>query len=177
MNVLFNKLAFVFGNVVPKRFTANKCGHKTSLVGTLYDGDERTVIKIPQNENGNPDYCIECYGKMSIRCAWCGCPIMTGSPVTLYEPTEQFVELPESIPYEKDGKRALVGCMRWNCTDFSGDIHGMWVAPGKVLQATSPLELCAASFGEEKKSVLIVEDTHTSLQPVVLHRVPFFRNS
>jgi len=33
-----------------------------------------------------PPYCLDCYAKTAIRCAWCGGTIVPDGPITLYSP-------------------------------------------------------------------------------------------
>jgi len=70
----------------PVPYTASGCGHKTKRAGDINVFDHTVTIQMPLNEDKGLDWCLECIGKMAIRCAWCGEPILIGHPVTLYSP-------------------------------------------------------------------------------------------
>lgn len=115
-----------------KVHTANICGHKTHKKGFVHDGESTSVMEMPLAKNGHPDYCLECIGKMGIRCAWCGEPITIGSPVTLYTPKKEFKVPDYAVRYGNGEEQALVGCLRWDCADTGADLCGYWVPPGVV---------------------------------------------
>src|SRR6056297_2996220 len=69
-------------------YTAVNCGHTTQKSGVVYIFGRKCFGKIPKNEDGTVDYCLDCLANMSIRCAWCGKPILIGDPVTLYTPKD-----------------------------------------------------------------------------------------
>ncbi len=51
-----------------KTYTANVCSHKTKQQDIMQHGDGRnTIMEMPLADNGNPDYCVECIGKL--KCA------------------------------------------------------------------------------------------------------------
>lgn len=132
----------------PKEVTATLCGHRTKLAGEVTAFGESTTVTIPLNEDGSANYCLDCIGKMTIRCAWCVNPIFIGDPITLYTPRSQkdfsrayatrqqlpFVfdsDLGFKIPahavvYQRKPLQ-LVGCMRWECADSAADRAGFWV--------------------------------------------------
>ncbi len=127
-----------------KTYTANICGHHTKKTGCITPFSETLTMSMPLEENGNPDYCLECIAKMSIHCAWCEAPIDIGDPVTLYTPQEHFL-LPEHAVRYHDDPRHFVGCLRWDCADGGIDRAGFWMPPGKVHRVPSPLEMVLTS--------------------------------
>ena len=122
-----------------RTYLANMCGEKTKKTGEILSCGESLIISLPLSRNGNPDYCLSCVAKMSIKCAWCGNLIHIGDPVTLYLPQESF-KIPEyAVRYDKD-ERCLVGCLGFECTTTGADRQGFWVPPGKVKRVASPIE-------------------------------------
>ena len=112
-----------------RSYTANKCGHETKSRGLVIAGNRTNIMEMDLEENGNPDYCLDCISKMSIQCAWCGEPITIGNPVTLYTPVKTY-EIPEyALLYTEEGSKALVGCLGWDCAETGGDRAGFWL-PG-----------------------------------------------
>lgn len=136
-----------------KTYTANVCGHRTKKTGRFVSYGEGCITSMPLSENGNPDYCIDCIGKMSIKCAWCEGSIHIGDPVTLYAPQESFKVPEHAVRYHNDPK-CLVGCLRWNCAETGGDRAGFWVPPGKVARVPSPIEMLMAG-GSEGNAVVV----------------------
>jgi hypothetical protein len=120
---------------------ANICGHKTSKKGFMYDGTSTSIMEMPLAENGHPDYCLDCIGKMGIRCAWCGEPITIGEPVTLDFPHKEFRVPDYAVKYGEGEEQALVGCLRWDCADTLTMMCGQWMPPGVVKRVPSPLEI------------------------------------
>lgn len=146
------KLWAIISRSFRRTYTANQCGHRTKLEGPMSDGESVSLMKMPLAENGRPDYCIECIGKMSIKCAWCGHPIAIGDLITLYIPKKDY-EVPNyAVRYSEGEADALVGCSRMNCADGC-DLCGRWMPPGEVKRIPSPLELCLAAGG-----AVIVDD-------------------
>lgn len=92
-----------------------------------------------------PDYCHECLAKMSVKCAWCGKPILVDDPITLYTPRKKDFKVPEyAVVYRKDPLQ-LVGCLRFSCADSGIDRSGFWIKPGRVYRVASPMEMALAS--------------------------------
>lgn len=126
------------------------CGHKTRRRGniTAY-GQSCTVKKMPRNESGRFDFCLDCLAGMAIQCAWCGQAIFIGDPVTLYTPVEEFEVPDHAVVYSKDPLR-LVGCLGWHCAITGGDRAGFLypdieTGEGYVHRVPSPLELMLSS--------------------------------
>lgn len=60
-----------------------------------------------------------------IRCARCGFPIGPGDPVALYEDDGRFK--PErKTAVERDGRRRVIGCLRWDCCPSGAFFVGNW---------------------------------------------------
>lgn len=146
--------------------TANICGHKTHKKGPMYDGKATSVMEMPLAKNGHPDWCLECIGRMSIRCAWCGEPIVIGDPITLGIPIDEFKVPDYAVKYREGEEQALVGCLRWDCADTCAELAGYWWPPGAVRRVTSPLEAC---LGTGK--MVMVGDTRNYPASVSLHDV------
>lgn len=136
------KLRYWLCKFFGRNYKATVCGHKTKLIGKgkVFGQEYISVRKIPF------EYCCGCLEKMAIRCAWCGNPILTGDPVTLYTPLKDFVIPDYAIVYKEDPLQ-LVGCLGWKCADTGADRTGFWVVPGKVRRVPSPMELVVATEG------------------------------
>lgn len=148
-------LAFTYP--IRRTYTANTCGHRTKKTGRIRAHGERIVMSIPLAKNGNPNYCLECIRKMSIRCAWCTHPIHVGDPVTLYLPQDSF-EVPTHAVRYHENKDHFVGCLRWGCAHSGIDRQGFWVPPGKVERVPSPLEVMLSANNDHECSAVIVND-------------------
>ncbi len=117
-------------------FIANKCGHKTKIIGEIHYFNHTSIMEMELSKNGKPDYCLLCIAKMTIQCAWCGNPITIGSPITLFIPKKDF-EIPNhTIAYQKDSLKKLVGCVHGNCIELPDDIQGYWMPPGKIIPSS-----------------------------------------
>ncbi len=140
-------------------YTANKCGHKTKLVGPIKDGDGQTIMTMPLAANGSPDYCLDCIGDMSIQCAWCENTITIGSPVTLYTPKDSYQVPDHAVPYTEGGSKALVGCLGWGCAVGGADRAGFWLpgedGKGHVHRVPTALEILMSN---QDAKALIVND-------------------
>lgn len=123
--ILGNLFQWIYKRRTP-RYIATKCGHPTKQRGTVSAFEHTITTQMPQNEYGSVDYCLECIGKMAIKCAWCGNPIFIGDPVTLYTPQGDF-KIPEYAVINNEKPLQLVGCLRWNCADTGADRAGSWL--------------------------------------------------
>ncbi|MBP9763344.1 MAG: hypothetical protein KBD10_01190 [Candidatus Pacebacteria bacterium] len=101
-------------------------------------------MKMPLMENGTPEHCLECIGKMEINCAWCSEPILIGDPITLHKSKDPSKMPGNAVRYDKDPD-FFVGCLRWDCADTGGDRCGFWMPPGKVHRVPSPIEVAISS--------------------------------
>lgn len=110
------------------------CGHKTKLIRKIEVFGEQCVW---EQSRKKLEYCCECFAGMTIRCAWCGKPILIGDSVTLYFPKPEFVIPEYAVRYKE---KQVVGCLRWDCGDSGIDRAGFWVLPGKVERVFSPTE-------------------------------------
>lgn len=148
-------------------YTANKCGHKTKRKGFMKDGDHTTIMTMPLAENGSPDYCLDCIGKMTIQCAWCENRINIGSPITLYTPKDSYEVPDHAVPYTEGGSKALVGCLGWECAETGGDRAGFWLpgddGRGRVQRVPTAFETL---IGNPDASMLLVNDTHDIAEAV-----------
>jgi len=165
--------------LLKKKYIATKCGHKTCSKGTVNTPYGKYKTKMPVI-NDKVEYCLDCIGKMTICCAWCGGPIFIGDPITLYSPTKRPKHLlKKGVITKSDAERnnnqfkaggvvydektmSLVGCLRMNCADTGADRAGFWVPSddkireGTVHRIMSPIEQCMAT-GKQ----VIVDDLKT----------------
>lgn len=155
---MFYKILYrlrVFGLILSypfrKTYVANLCGHRTKLTGQLCSHGHNHTMSMPLAENGQPEHCLDCIGKMSIKCAWCENTIDIGDPVTLYVQNESFVIPQHAVRYGEDPIR-LVGCLGWECAQSGADRQGFWMPPGIVERVPSPIELLL--FGEKASEVI-----------------------
>lgn len=168
------------GSLSPLRYTAAKCGHRTKRSGSVSAFGCTITTKMPMNKNGSVDYCLDCIGKMAIRCAWCGDPIFIGNPITLYSPgpragffsskessevqrareQDDFV-VPDGAAVYRENPLTLVGCLGWNCADTGADRAGFWLpgenGKGRVHRVQTAYE---AILRAGEPSMMIVGDTH-----------------
>lgn len=134
-------LLLVVGGPFQKKHIANVCGHETHKKGFMCYGKSTIIWELPFAENGHPDYCLKCVEKMSIQCAWCGEPIITGSPITSYRPKKEFRVPDYAVKYDNGDNQDFVGCFRVECVDPSLDLAGYWMPPGVTKRVTPPYEL------------------------------------
>lgn len=132
-----------------KRYTAKKCGHRTRRSGRYAAFGEYRSRRFPLNDSGTMDWCLECMGKMTIRCGWCGDPIFVCDPITLYVPKDP-TKMPEyAVRYEENGHVHVVGCLGWGCADSGADRKGFWMpgedGKGRVARVPSPIEIMFAT--------------------------------
>jgi len=174
MNVLFvlSLAGHAIVQLLRKTYKANVCGHQTKKKGMmkLPDG-EKNIMSMPLANNGNPDYCLDCIGRMTIQCAWCNNRIAIGDPVTLYMPKKDFAVPEHAVHYSEDGHDFLVGCLGWNCAESGADLGGRWMPPGVVQRVPSPIELCLHGLDGKGPNVVLVGDTHNYPASVSLRRV------
>lgn len=166
------------GSLSPLRYKAVKCGHRTKRGGPVSAFGRTITTKMPKNDDGSVDYCLDCIGKMAIRCAWCGDPIFIGDPITLYspgpragffsseEPSEAqkvreqdgFV-VPDGAVVYRENPLTLIGCLGWNCADTGADRAGFWFpgenGKGRVHRVQTAYE---AILGAKEPSMMIVGD-------------------
>jgi hypothetical protein len=166
-SVLFAlEMVWVFlTTIFRKTHTANICGHKTKRMGFVKGHERDSILTMPLAENGRPDYCLDCIGKMAIKCAWCSCPISIGEPVTLYTPRDTFEVPDHAVPYTEGGSNALVGCLRWGCAMGGADRAGFWLpgedGKGRVRRVPTAIEIL---MGNPDAKALIVHNTHDAVE-------------
>lgn len=167
MSIKYKLLAAWITATAPLRrtHTANVCGHKTKRYGFMQCLGETSVMRMPLQDNGQPDYCLDCVGKMGIRCTWCGGLITIGSPVTLLVPLKSFAVPEYAVRHIENGVTSFVGCLSSRCADVF-DICGYWVPPGKVMRVPSPIELCLGTG-----DVVLVGDVSNYPASVSVHQI------
>ncbi len=114
------------GRLSLRRYTATKCGHRTKRTGIVSAFGRTITTKMPINKNGSVDYCLDCIGKMAIKCAWCGNPIFIGTAVTIGLPVNDFKVPKYAVAYKKNPPQ-FVGCFSWNCADVGAGQAGFWM--------------------------------------------------
>lgn len=168
MRVLFVLQAVMVTVSIPfqKIYIANICRHKTRKKGFMHNGKSTSIMEMPLASNGHPDYCLECIGKMSIRCAWCSEPIVIGEPITLEFPHEEFRVPDYAVKHGEGKEQTLVGCLRWDCADTLVTMCGQWMPPGIVKRVPSPLGIAL-----QTGSAMMVDDALNYPASVSLHDV------
>ncbi|MCK4918671.1 MAG: hypothetical protein KAS02_02720 [Candidatus Pacebacteria bacterium] len=137
-----------------------KCGHKTKIKGKITAFGQTTITKMPVNKDGSVDYCLDCIGKMAIRCAWCKEPIFIGDIITLYSPRDKDkFTLPENAVIYNEERMSVVGCGRTTCADTGADYAGSWIpdenGKGKVHRRPTMIEQSMANLTEGGNGVII----------------------
>lgn len=175
-SVLFvlEKIWVFLSSIFRTTYTANKCGHKTKRKGFMNYGEHTAIMTMPLAENGNPDYCLDCIGNMTIQCAWCDNRITIGSPVTLYIPKDSYKVPDYAVPYTEGGSKALVGCLRWECAETGGDRAGFWMpgedGKGRVQRVPTAFEML---MGNPEASMVLVQNTHDiteAVNPTIINK-------
>ena len=110
--------------LIDKQLTAKYCGHKTDRYGKIEAYGSSVKTEMPLRDGG-VDYCLDCIGKMAIRCTWCGETIFIGDPITLYSTSTQGFQPPEYAIRYKDNQ--FVGCLGWDCAETGADRAGFWL--------------------------------------------------
>jgi len=147
---LWWRVSLFLHNFLSVKYTASVCGHKTKLMEEVdIFGEKNRVTLVPLKKKGKLEYCIKCLSEMTIRCAWCGKPIIIGDPITLYAPEKKDFQIPNGVVVYKKNPLQLVGCLRRECSEGGIDRAGFWVAPGVVYRVLSPLEMIFASGSED----------------------------
>lgn len=141
------------------RYTATKCGHRTKQNGSVSAFGRTITTEMPKNENGSVDYCLDCIGKMAIRCAWCGEPIFIGDPVTLYSPPMKEFQIPQYAVIYSEVPLRFIGCLGWDCADTGADRSGFWLPDenGKGFVYRVPT-IYEKIFETKGPSVMIIDD-------------------
>ncbi len=133
------------------KYVAVACHHPTKQEGDVRAFGQCTTTHMPLNKDGTVQWCLECLGKMAVKCAWCEQVIFIGDPITLYTPAKADFKLPADATLYKQEPLQVVGCLRMSCADTGADCAGFWVpgddGKGCVHRVVSPLEL-AMSSGE-----------------------------
>ena len=131
-----------------KRYTATKCGHRTTNSGDVTAFEQTIQVKMPVVDK-DVEYCLECISGMTIQCAWCKLPIFIADPVTLYTPSKATFKKPDHAVVYRKHPLQLVGCLRWDCAQTGGDRSGFWLpgedGHGAVTKVMSPIEQVMAT--------------------------------
>lgn len=113
---------------VNRKIPATKCGHRTYMSGSVMVFGKHVAFRLPVKD-GQTDYCLRCIGKMSIRCAWHGEPIVIGDAVTLRQPIAGRT-LVDTGGCKSDEAGRYLGCLKCGCLRSDG--KGLWVLPGRA---------------------------------------------
>lgn len=104
-----------------------QCGHQTKIRDTVTAFGKTEFLNL-LFQKGKIPHCHKCLEKMVIQCAWCGGPIWTGAPITLYSKTSRAKLTPHTVVHEKD---QVAGCI--SCAELGGvDTCGHWMPPGQI---------------------------------------------
>jgi len=103
---------------------------------------------MPLNEKSSVDYCLDCFGKMAIRCARCGGLIFIGDPITFFTPRKNRVP-GYAVIYGQDPLQ-LISCLR--CIEIG--VAGFWLPDesgkrGKVWEIQTAPEMPASEVLSE----------------------------
>lgn len=160
-----------------REYHATMCGHQTPCQGHVHAHGGSTFTKMPITGKKTVDYCLDCLGKMAIRCAWCDRPIFIGDPVTLYTPTEGFTVPEHAVVYQTDPLQ-LVGCLDWDCAFTGADRAGFWYPDpenkgvGHVHRVPTAYELLMQGDGNHALIVGDVSDISEALDPTLVSLEP-----
>lgn len=131
MNIkqLLGPLVVPLINLFRPTLVARICSHETKKEGIVYVGKKALSLSLAVDENGYTPYCLDCLGRMSIRCAVCGDLIQVGEPVAVYD-RNSFVSLPSHAVSYKYDERYVIGCLKDKvravdqkfCTVFSPEL-------------------------------------------------------
>lgn len=143
---MFNKIREFLIRTLRIKVQAKMCGHQSALCGTIFAHNESTGIRMPFNNEGTTDWCLDCIAKMTIQCASCGNPIWIGSPIALI-----VLDDSDKIPFHAVlHEGGFVNCLRGDCADPCMR-SGFWLPQndghGHVFRVPSPLELCLGGQG------------------------------
>lgn len=90
---------------------ATRCGHTTKRRGVLKAFGQQAKVRMPVNELGSVDWCLDCISDLTIRCAFCGNAIFIGEPITLHTPPKTGFQTPAHAYIYKNIPLLLVGCI------------------------------------------------------------------
>jgi len=138
-------------------YFATECGHWTKKTGKVTAFGRRTTTKMPLNESGSVDYCLDCISKMAIQCTWCGGAILIGDNITLYSIKGEFQAPDYAVSYGKEVPQ-YVGCMNQECADTWADCYGRWLPgeDGKGAPVRTPTAYEMIEAAESNACVTIV---------------------
>lgn len=146
-----------------RRIPAVTCLHVTQVRGVVDALGEARSMRVPV-KRGTTEYCLDCIGKMTIRCVWCGGTIWVGDPITLYAAGEEGdgrSARPDATSYQEDEHDEwgrYIGCLRVGCAVTGGDRSGFWVIPGRVERVPTAWELSQADLARGGDGIVIIND-------------------
>jgi len=148
------------GGGIPFGKKLAKCGHETKTKGKVTAFGQTITTRMPVNEDGSVDYCLDCIGEMAICCAWCKEPIFIGDIITLYSPVdEDKFALPENAVIYNKERMSVVGCGRITCADTGADYAGYWLpdenGKGKVHRKPTIIEQSIEDLSKGGSGVII----------------------
>jgi hypothetical protein len=148
--------------LLDRRQTTAECGHATRRRGILQVDEGYLLVHCPAPQ---PLFCLDCLTQHTIPCAWCGCSILPGDPVTLYSPTNPaFMPKSRGVVRFSDNPVTYVGCLRPDCAETGADRAGFWCPPEGVRRVPSVIETLLANPG---KGVLLENVADPRSQPVL----------
>lgn len=133
------------------------------------------MVRKSPSADSSVDYCLDCIGKMAIRCAWCKEPIFIGDIITLYSPKkkDEFVLPENAVIYDKE-RMTVVGCCRTTCADTGADYAGSWLpdenGKGKVHRRPTMIEQSMANLAEGGNGAIIQNHQQQSRNSFVAHK-------
>lgn len=108
---LFRAAMLGISSIFRPTFVATICGHETKKEGTVRVFGKNEILSIPVDEEGHTPYCLDCVGRMAIRCALCDEVIYVGEVVALCEVRCLDVLPKHAVRYKWDERYALC-CLR-----------------------------------------------------------------
>jgi hypothetical protein len=171
-----NKFTYWFKRLFSRTYTATKCGHRTKKIGRVFaeGGTESAIVEMPLKKDGTIEYCVDCLGKMTVRCAWCSTPIYVGSPITLYTSTSKDFKIPEHAVVYKESPLQLVGCLMMDCADTGADCCGFWAVgkngKGEVIRFPSIFEQLIMSPNTSAIYVGDIQDMKQMMNPQLIQK-------
>lgn len=149
-------------------YVATKCSHRTKGQGPVSAYGQTLMCNIPLNKDGSVDFCLDCIGKMSIRCAWCGEAIFVREPITLYTPRPEF-KVPEHAVVYQENPLQLIGCLRMGCADSGADRAGFWLpgddVKGYVRRVPTAYEVILGAQTPSAMIVSRIDDVEEAINP------------
>lgn len=166
------------------RYVAMKCGHKTKRLGWLSSFGITKDYLIPFNGQDRLDYCHACLSQMSIRCGWCGEPILIGDPVTLFSLSDVNCDEAhkDAMIYKIGSMAFLIGCFDINCVSGVLYCASFWVpgADGKgrvrgdgaeMEDEPNPIDPSITVADSVEEALMLLEDENLLVRPMPSDRI------